>query len=65
MNLTTGNTIAVKQVELPKTESDRNDSRRISAVEALKSENDILRDLEHSHIVKYLDFEQTVDVLGM
>ncbi|KAG8683297.1 hypothetical protein FRC09_016168, partial [Ceratobasidium sp. 395] len=35
MNLTTGEMIAVKQVELPKTESDRNDSRQISVVEAL------------------------------
>jgi serine/threonine protein kinase len=65
MNLTTGDMIAVKQVEVPKTESDRNDSRQITVVDALKSESDTLRDLDHPHIVQYLGFEQTADALSM
>ncbi|KAG8699930.1 hypothetical protein FRC08_005026 [Ceratobasidium sp. 394] len=65
MNLTTGDMIAVKQVELPKTESDRNDSRQISVVEALKSESNTLSDLDHPHIVQYLGFEQTSDTLSI
>jgi serine/threonine protein kinase len=65
MNLTTGDMIAVKQVEVPKTESDRNDSRQITVVDALKSESDTLRDLDHPHIVQYLGFEQTEEALSM
>ncbi|KAF8610619.1 kinase-like protein [Ceratobasidium sp. AG-I] len=65
MNLTTGDMIAVKQVELPKTESDRNDSRQMSVVDALKFESDTLRDLDHPHIVQYLGFEQTADALSI
>jgi serine/threonine protein kinase len=65
LNATTGEIIAVKQVEIPKTESDRNDSRLNSVVESLQSERDILRDLDHPHIVQYLGFEQTADMLSM
>ncbi|QRW00346.1 STE/STE11 kinase [Ceratobasidium sp. AG-Ba] len=65
MNLTTGEMIAVKQVELPKTESDKADSRQTSVVEALKSESNTLRDLDHPHIVQYLGFERTSDTLSI
>ncbi|CAE6416710.1 unnamed protein product [Rhizoctonia solani] len=65
MNLTTGEMIAVKQVELPKTDSDRADSRQVTVVDALKSESDTLRDLDHPHIVQYLGFEETVDVFSV
>lgn len=64
-NLTNGDTIAVKQVVLPRTERDRKDSRAMSVIDALKSENDILRDLDHPHIVHYLSFEVTDEVLNM
>ncbi|KAB5594379.1 Mitogen-activated protein kinase kinase kinase [Ceratobasidium theobromae] len=65
MNLTTGEMIAVKQVELPKTDSDRADSRQMSVVDALKSESDTLRDLDHPHIVQYLGFEETMDAFSI
>ncbi|QRW27219.1 STE/STE11 kinase [Rhizoctonia solani] len=65
MNLTTGEMIAVKQVELPKTDSDRADSRQVTVVDALKSESDTLRDLDHPHIVQYLGFEETADVFSV
>ncbi|KAG8678503.1 hypothetical protein FRC09_019787, partial [Ceratobasidium sp. 395] len=37
----------------------------ISVVEALKSESNTLRDLDHPHIVQYLGFEQTTDTLSI
>ena len=57
--------IAVKQIELPKTDSDRDDKRQVSVVEALKLESETLKDLDHPNIVQYLGFEQTPDFLSM
>ncbi|CUA75626.1 mitogen-activated protein kinase kinase kinase [Rhizoctonia solani] len=65
MNLTTGELIAVKQIELPKAGSNRADSRQISVVDAVKSESNMLRDLDHPHIVQYLGFEETMDVFSL
>ncbi|CAE6515497.1 unnamed protein product [Rhizoctonia solani] len=65
MNLTTGEMIAAKQVELPKTDADSTDSRRMSVVNALKLESEILQDLDHPHIVQYLGFEETMDVFSL
>jgi serine/threonine protein kinase len=59
LNATTGEMIAVKQVELPQTASDKNDSRQHTVVQALKMESETLRDLDHPHIVQYLGFEET------
>jgi len=59
LNATTGEMIAVKQVELPQTASDKNDSRQHTVVQALKLESETLRDLDHPHIVQYLGFEET------
>ena len=65
LNVTTGEMIAVKQVEIPKTASDRDDSRQVSVVEALKLESETLKDLDHPNIVQYLGFERTPDFLSM
>lgn len=65
LNATTGEMIAVKQVEMPKTESDRGDFRQINVVEALKMESETLKDLDHPNIVQYLGFEETPDFLSM
>ena len=59
LNATTGEMIAVKQVELPRTASDKNDSRQHAVVQALKMESETLKDLDHPHIVQYLGFEET------
>ncbi len=59
LNATTGEMIAVKQVEKPKTASDRADSRQQLVVNALKSESDVLKDLDHINIVQYLGIEET------
>ncbi|CAE6478489.1 unnamed protein product, partial [Rhizoctonia solani] len=65
MNLTTGELIAVKQVELPRAGGNRADSRQMLVVGAVKSESNMLRDLDHPHIVQYLGFEETMDVFSL
>ncbi|KAI9461832.1 MAP kinase [Boletus coccyginus] len=65
LNATTGEMIAVKQVEMPTTASDKNDSRQASYVQALKMESETLKDLDHPHIVAYLGFEETPNFLSI
>ncbi|GLB36061.1 putative ste ste11 protein kinase [Lyophyllum shimeji] len=65
LNATTGEMIAVKQVEMPRTASDKNDSRQVSVVQALKMESETLKDLDHPNIVQYLGFEETPDHLSI
>lgn len=59
MNATTGEMIAVKQVDNPQTPSDKSDSRQATVVQALKMEGETLRDLDHPHVVQYLGYEET------
>lgn len=65
LNATTGEMIAVKQVEMPRTASDKNDTRQITVVQALKMESETLKDLDHPNIVQYLGFEETPANLSM
>ena len=60
--------IAAKQVEVPRTASDKSDTRQVTGVEALKLlklESEILKDLDHPNIVQYLGFEETPNFLSM
>jgi mitogen-activated protein kinase kinase kinase len=54
LNVTTGDMIAVKQVEMPRTDRDREDTRQTGMIEALKSEIALLKDLDHPNVVTYL-----------
>ena len=65
LNRMTGEKIAVKQVELPQTPSDKNNSCLVTAVQVLKLESKILKDLDHPNIVQYLGFEETAANLNM
>lgn len=66
MNSTTGEIMAVKQVERPKTTSVGNDGRKqMAAIEAMKSEGAILATLDHPHVIQYLGFEETPDFLNI
>lgn len=65
LNATTGEMIAVKQVEMPTTAFDLQDQRQRDVVNALKSEIDTLKDLDHPHIVSYLGFEETPEYLHL
>ena len=65
LNAATGEMIAVKQVKIHGPEDDRNDTRRMTAVEALKLESETLKDLDHRNVVRYLGFEETPRYLNM
>jgi hypothetical protein len=65
LNATTGDMIAVKQVEIPQRSNDREDQRQVTIMEALKSESETLKDLDHPCIVQYLGFEETSMFLSM
>lgn len=65
LNATTGEMIAVKQIEMPRTASDGDDSRLIPIVDALKLESENLRGLDHPNIVQYLGFEESTPFLNM
>ncbi|EIN08053.1 kinase-like protein [Punctularia strigosozonata HHB-11173 SS5] len=63
LNATTGEIITVKQVELSHTMADEEMDR--ACVTALKTESETLKDLDHSHIVQYLGFEETPNFLNI
>lgn len=65
MNVTTGEMLAVKQVEMPQTISDQDDVRQVSIVNALKAERETLETLDHPNIVQYLGFEQTKEFFSV
>lgn len=65
LDASAGEMIAVRQVEIPQTASERDDPRRVAAVEAVKWESEMLKDLDHPNIAQYLGFEETPAFLSM
>ena len=65
MSVGTGEMIAVKQVDIPRTASDKGYKQQVTAVEALKLESETLKDLDNPNIVQYLGFEETPNILSM
>ncbi|CEQ39184.1 SPOSA6832_00682 [Sporobolomyces salmonicolor] len=65
LSVTTGETIAVKQVEMPRTFSDKEDQRTKGMISSLKAEIELLKDLDHPSIVLYLGMEQTPEFLSI
>lgn len=65
LNVTTREMMAVKQVEVPQTDSDKASSRQREVVEALHSEVETMKDLDHLNIVQYLGFEALPDVYNL
>lgn len=65
LNATTGEMMAVKQVEVPQTASDRASARQREVIDALHSEVETLKDLDHLNIVQYLGFEALDDVYNL
>jgi serine/threonine protein kinase len=59
LNAMTGEMITAKQVEIPQTAEDQENQRQVFVVQALRSERETLKDLDHPHIVQYLGFEET------
>lgn len=54
--------MAVKQVEIPRTANNQNESRNVLA---LKQESDTLQQLDHPNIVQYLGYEEASNFLSM
>lgn len=65
LNATTGDMMAVKQVELPTTDRDRQDKRQAGMIKALRDEIELLKNLEHPHIVQYLGWEESGEYISI
>lgn len=65
LNVTTGDVMAVKQVEIPRTERDRHDGRHQTMVEALRKEQGLLKNMYHPNVVAYLGFEEGTKYLSI
>ncbi|KAF9535389.1 kinase-like domain-containing protein, partial [Crepidotus variabilis] len=63
LNVTTGEIMAVKQVERPGAFADGDGLRRIA--DALREEQETLRDLNHPNVVQYLGFEENRQTLNI
>ncbi|KAK0208085.1 kinase-like domain-containing protein [Desarmillaria ectypa] len=63
-NANTGEIIAVKQVELPKTQFAPT-NQQIEMARALKFESKTLQDLDHPYIVRYLGYEESPESLNI
>ncbi|KAG9044503.1 hypothetical protein FS837_008053 [Tulasnella sp. UAMH 9824] len=59
LNGTTGEMIAVKQVEMPQSMNDPDGKRQANIVKVLEGEQQTLEKLDHPNIVQYLGFEKT------
>lgn len=64
-NATTGELMAVKQVEVPSTADDRRKAEIMDFVKTLRSERETLRQLAHPNIVEYLGFEENPQTVNM
>lgn len=65
LNATTGDLMAVKQVEIPKTSSDKIKEQQMETMKALRFEGETLKDLNHANVVSYLGFEESQNYLSM
>ena len=64
-NATTGEMLAVKQVEITTSFNDREGERGKSIVDSLNAEIETLKDLDHENIVQYLGYERTETTLSI
>ncbi|KAJ9108718.1 hypothetical protein QFC21_000038 [Naganishia friedmannii] len=65
LNATTGDMMAVKQVELPTNDRERQDKRQAGMIKALRDEIELLKNLEHPHIVQYLGWEESPEHISI
>ncbi|KIO31636.1 hypothetical protein M407DRAFT_67689 [Tulasnella calospora MUT 4182] len=65
LNVTTGEMIAVRQVEMPQNIGDEDDLRQVSIVKALETEQQTLEKLDHPNIVHCLGFEKTKEFFNV
>ncbi|RIB01269.1 kinase-like domain-containing protein [Gigaspora rosea] len=65
LNLSSSEMMAVKQIELLQTLSDKSNERQKVQIKSFKDEMEILKDLDHENIVSYIGYEeneQTVNI---
>lgn len=65
LNATAGEMIAVKQVEVPQTISDKSSEKQKEMIDTLHSEVETMKDLDHFNIVQYLGFEALPDFYNL
>lgn len=65
MNVTTGEMLAVKQVETPRRLISTHDKGQLSVLETLNAEIETMRDLDHDNIVQYLGYERTEENISI
>ncbi|KAF5132494.1 hypothetical protein DV495_001189 [Geotrichum candidum] len=65
LNATAGEMIAVKQVEVPQTLSDKSSSKQKEVIDTLHAEVETMKDLDHFNIVQYLGFEALPDFYNL
>ncbi|KAK9326180.1 hypothetical protein V1517DRAFT_364689 [Lipomyces orientalis] len=65
LNATTGEMIAVKQVDVPQTAGDKDSVKQREVVEALNAEVQTMKDLDHLNIVQYLGYEALPNVCSL
>ncbi|KAG8962704.1 hypothetical protein FRC05_005160 [Tulasnella sp. 425] len=65
LNATTGEMMAVKQVEMPQASSNQDDLRQVSVVEALEAKQKTLEKLGHPNVVQYLGSEKTEEFFSI
>ena len=59
LNAATGEMVAAKQVEIPRMENSKVDSRQVTVTEVSRRLTEILKELDHPNVVLYLGFEET------
>ncbi|CAG8443416.1 17155_t:CDS:10, partial [Dentiscutata heterogama] len=65
LNLSSSEMIAVKQIELPQTLSDKRNERQKVQIKSFKDEMEILKDLDHEHIVSYIGYEENDETVNI
>ncbi|CAG8562205.1 16907_t:CDS:10 [Funneliformis mosseae] len=65
MNMNSSEIMAVKQIELPTTKSDKLNERQQNLVKSFTDEMEILKDLDHDHIVQYIGFERNNETINI
>ncbi|CAG8597089.1 17599_t:CDS:10, partial [Acaulospora morrowiae] len=65
INLTSSEILAVKQIKLPRTKMDQRTERQKALIKSFKDEMEILKDLDHEHIVTYIGYEENDDTANI
>ncbi|KAF0466654.1 Pkinase-domain-containing protein [Gigaspora margarita] len=65
LNLSSSEMMAVKQIELFQTLSDKSNERQKVQIKSFKDEMEILKDLDHENIVSYIGYEENEETVNI